>query len=359
MDTLTVHTHAGNYNVHIGAGLLDCAGELSLARCTPGPAMVVADSNVAPLYAERVETSLRRAGFTPELHVFPAGEASKSAEELLALLRHMARSRMTRSSTVFALGGGVTGDLAGLAASLYMRGVRLVQLPTTLLAAVDSSVGGKTAVDLEEGKNLVGTFYQPCLVLCDTSTFSTLPERQTANGFGEIIKTGMIRDEHLFSLASRAEARQHIKEIVSRCVEIKKSVVERDERETGLRQILNFGHTFGHAIEKCSGYTIPHGFCVAAGMALITAACAKRGICSSETISQLCTALKNNGLPTGTDYNGEELYDAMMSDKKRAAASITLILPLAVGRVERRTVSLDEARSFLRDGLSASAEGSR
>ena len=233
MNTIAVLTHSKNYYVHIGTGLLDCAGELSLTRCAPGPAVVVSDSNVAPLYASRVVKSLAGAGFSPELYVIPAGESSKSAGRLLALLSYMAQRRMTRNSTVFALGGGVTGDLAGLAASLYMRGTGFVQLPTSLLAAVDSSVGGKTAIDLAEGKNLVGTFYQPDLVLCDTGAFSTLPEQQTANGFGEIIKTGMICDEKLFDTASHAEAVRHIGEIVTRCVEIKKSIVERDERETG------------------------------------------------------------------------------------------------------------------------------
>ena len=360
MNTIAVLTHSKNYYVHIGTGLLDCAGELSLTRCAPGPAVVVSDSNVAPLYASRVVKSLAGAGFSPELYVIPAGESSKSAGRLLALLSYMAQRRMTRNSTVFALGGGVTGDLAGLAASLYMRGTGFVQLPTSLLAAVDSSVGGKTAIDLAEGKNLVGTFYQPDLVLCDTGAFSTLPEQQTANGFGEIIKTGMICDEKLFDTASHAEAVRHIGEIVTRCVEIKKSIVERDERETGgLRQILNFGHTFGHAIEKCSGFAMPHGFCVAAGMALITKACARKGICSAETCLRLCTALRNHGLPVSTDFSAGELFDAMMSDKKRAGGTVTLILPRAPGRVERRSVSLDEARSFLEDGLSAPESASQ
>lgn len=350
MESVTVSARSKSYYVHIGSGLLDCAGALS--QRPKGKAMVVSDSNVAPLYISRVQASLKSAGFEPYLHVFPAGESSKCASTLFEILADMAKCRLTRKDTVFALGGGVTGDLAGLAASLYMRGIGLVQLPTSLLSAVDSSVGGKTAIDLPEGKNLVGTFCQPDAVLCDIDVFSTLSSEQIANGFGEIVKTGVIRDARLFdaSAASSIDMKKLIS-IVHRCIEIKRDVVRADEKESGLRQILNFGHTFGHAIEKCSNFSIPHGFCVAIGMVLIANACVKRGICSEKTRNRIAAALKARNLPVSTDLKEEELFSAMMSDKKRSSNSLTLILPLDIGVVERRKVSLEEARKFLADGL--------
>ncbi len=356
MDSISVVTRHKRYSVHIGPGLLSAVGPLSLGCCAPETAMVVSDSNVASLYAAAVTASLQRAGFTPQLHVIKAGETSKNTAALVELLHHMARCSLTRGSAVFALGGGVTGDLAGLAASLYMRGLPLIQLPTSLLAAVDSSVGGKTAVDLEEGKNLVGTFYQPDLVMCDTETFSTLPAPQISNGFGEIIKTAMVFDAALFDLAAGSEACGHLQCLAARCVELKKSVVEHDELEDGPRQILNFGHTFGHAVEQCSGYGLPHGFCVAVGMALITGACRKRGICTAETELRLRNALKARGLPVKTPYGAEQIFSAVLSDKKRRGDFLTLILPRKIGQAERRRVSLQEARAFLEDGLAATKE---
>ncbi len=353
MNSVTVTTSSKKYDVRIGSGLLSRAGELSAALRGGGTAMIVSDSGVAPLYADGVASSLADAGFKPVLHVIPEGEKSKNARCLFEILNDMAEQGMTRADTVFALGGGVVGDMGGLAASLYMRGIGLVQLPTSLLAAVDSSVGGKTAIDLEKGKNLVGTFYQPDLVLYDTDTAASLSDEQTANGLGEIIKTGMIRDERLFEAAAKPDALKDLERIVSRCVEIKSAVVQSDEKETGLRQILNFGHTFGHAAEKLSGFSIPHGYCVAVGMALVTAASVKRGICPPETLSRLVAALKAHGLPVSTDFGADEMFGAMLSDKKRVGDSVSLVLPLEVGRVERRKTALGEARAFLEDGLAA------
>ncbi|MDY3868379.1 MAG: 3-dehydroquinate synthase [Pyramidobacter sp.] len=339
MDSVRVLAPSKSYYVHIGAGLLDVCGEIAKPLRGGGQALVVSDSNVAPLYASRTMQSLERAGFSPSLHVFPAGEQSKNAQSLLEILTRMAQLRMTRGDTLFALGGGVTGDLGGLAASLYMRGIGLVQLPTSLLAAVDSSVGGKTAIDLEEGKNLVGTFYQPDLVLYDSGTAATLPPQQTANGFGEIIKTGFITDADLFEAAARESiTSEQTADIVRRCVEIKRDVVRQDEKETGLRQILNFGHTFGHAVEKCARFSVPHGFCVAEGMLTITAACAARGICSRRTLDRLSGALARRGVPRTADFSAKELYSAMLSDKKRSSNAVTLVIPRKIGSVERRRV---------------------
>lgn len=354
MNSVTVSTPSKKYYVHTGADLLSAAGEIAAPLRGAGQALIVSDANVAPLYARRVVDSLEHAGFRPTLHVVPAGEQNKNMRSLFDLLNRMAALRMIRSDTLFALGGGVVGDLGGLAASLYMRGIGLVQLPTSLLAAVDSSVGGKTAIDLETGKNLVGTFYQPDLVLYDTKTLATLSKEQLANGFGEIIKTGMIRDAKLFDAARKPNlGAAEIAGIVHRCVEIKRDVVRCDEKETGLRQILNFGHTFGHAVEKRSGFSIPHGFCVAIGMMIVTAACAKRGICAPETLIQLSGALRLRGLPQTTRFEADELFAGMLADKKRASDTVTLVLPRSIGSVERRKVMLEEARAFLADGLEA------
>lgn len=350
IKAVTVDAPSKTYEVRIGSGLLDIAGRHAAGIRRAGKAVVVTDGTVDALHAERLCAALSDAGFTPDKYVFPAGEKSKNAATLIGLLNFMAEARVTRTDTVFALGGGVVGDLAGLAASLYMRGIGLVQVPTTLLAAVDSSVGGKTAVDLDAGKNLCGTFYQPDLVLCDTDALDTLPSAEFANGCAEAIKYAFIRDGSLLA-ALRPPVGERSTEIIARCVSIKRDVVCGDERDTGERQLLNFGHTFGHAVEKCSGYTIPHGSAVAAGMALMTAACVKKGLCGTDCLGALLEALGWYGLPASCDYGESALYDAMLADKKRASDEITLVVPRSVGNCELLTVTLPEAREFLKLGL--------
>jgi 3-dehydroquinate synthase len=350
IKTVTVDAPSKTYAVRIGSGLLDEAGRHAAGIWRAGRAVIVTDATVNALHADRLSASLRDADFDPVRYVFPAGEQSKNAATLIALLNFMAESRLTRTDTVFALGGGVVGDLAGLAASLYMRGIGLVQVPTTLLAAVDSSVGGKTAVDLEAGKNLCGTFYQPDLVLCDPGTLATLPAAEFANGCAEAIKYAVIRDARLLA-DLRPPLVGRMTEIIARCVSIKRDVVCGDERDTGERQLLNFGHTFGHAIEKCSGYTVPHGSAVAAGMALMTAACVKKGLCGVDCLGALLEALGWYGLPASCDYGESALYDAMLADKKRASDAITLVVPRSVGACELLTLTLPEAREFLKLGL--------
>lgn len=342
-----VNTPSKNYEVIIGSGLLGLSGELTKSERHPGKAVIVTDSNVETLYSDKLETSLRLAGFDPSKFIFPAGEKSKNASTLITLLNFMAESRLTRADTVFALGGGVVGDLAGLAASLYMRGVGLVQLPTTLLAAVDSSVGGKTAVDLDAGKNLAGAFYQPDLVICDTDSLATLPENEFANGMAEVIKYAFIRDAELLGMLKTSL----IDDIIYRCVVIKRDIVTVDERDTGERQLLNFGHTFGHAIEKCSGFNIPHGGAVAAGMVIMTAASVRLGLCERDCLEKLVATLNNFRLPTATEFEATELFDAVLSDKKRSQNNITLVVPRRIGLCELKNITLDEAREFLTLGL--------
>lgn len=253
------------HDVLIEHGLIDRAGEMLAEVIKPCQTMVVTDENVAPLYSGRVMSSLLEAGFEPALVVLPAGEATKCGTQYLALLEQFAEAGLTRSDLVVALGGGVIGDLAGFAAASYLRGVAVAQIPTTLLAAVDSSVGGKTAIDLKAGKNLVGAFHLPIRVLCDPDCLTTLPPEQLAVGMAESIKYGVLFDEPLFELLEHG-APPDLTETITRCVAHKQAVVSRDFTDKGERQLLNLGHTFGHAIEACSGYTILHGEAVAIGM---------------------------------------------------------------------------------------------
>ena len=270
MKTVEVRA-SGAYTVKIGSGLLDALGR-ELSALASGSVLVVTDSNVAPHYLQRACASLRQAGFAVCSVEIPAGESSKNLENFGLLLRVLAQKRLTRTDTVVALGGGVTGDLAGFAAASYLRGVRLVQVPTTLLAMVDSSVGGKTAVDLPEGKNLVGAFHQPALVLCDTDTLDTLPEAVFREGCAEVIKTAILFDRPLFRQLAQQGTGFDREDVIARCVAHKRDIVAEDEFENGSRRLLNLGHTVGHAVEKCSGYTVSHGAAVAIGTAVMARA---------------------------------------------------------------------------------------
>ncbi len=350
MKTIEVATPSKKYNVVVAPGILERAGKLAAEVVSPAKAVVVSDSNVAPLYLERLVASLVSAGFEPVSYVFPAGERSKTAETLISLLNFMAGAGLTRSDALFALGGGVVGDLGGLAAALYMRGIALLQIPTSLLAAVDSSVGGKTAVDLDAGKNLAGVFYQPDLVICDTETPATLPERELSNGYAEVVKYAFISDGSLLDRVGSREGGE-LEEIICRCVEIKRDIVSLDERDRGLRQLLNFGHTFGHAIEKRSGYTVSHGAAVASGMAIITRAAASLGMCEPDCPSILAAALKRAGLPSSVIFTEDELFPAVLSDKKRSSHSIILVIPRRVGLCELMSVELERARELLALGI--------
>ena len=320
------------YQVRIAPGLLSRTGELSAPLVRGRQAALVSDSNVWPLYGERVEESLRQAGFQVSRFVFPAGEGSKNTATLVELLTFLAREGLSREDALFALGGGVTGDMGGLAAALYLRGIPCVQLPTSLLSAVDSSVGGKTAVDLPEGKNLVGTFTQPHLVLCDTDALSTLPSAVLAEGWAEVIKYGMIRSPQLLSALAEGRAQEDLEWVVAHCVSIKRDVVACDERDTGERQLLNFGHTIGHAIERCGGYSIYHGEGVAMGMAIMTRACVRLGTCPKECWTVLESLLDRFQLPKTCSMDRADLLRAARADKKRRGEAITLIQPRKLGQ---------------------------
>ena len=341
-----------SYDILISAGLLEEAGEHIRKTVGGSKAAIITDDIVDGLYAGTVEKSLLCAGFRVLKFVFPNGESSKNADNYLNILDFLAENGFTRKDVVLALGGGVVGDLAGFAAASYMRGTSLVQIPTTLLAAVDSSVGGKTGIDLKAGKNLAGAFYQPDLVLCDYLTLSTLDKEVFRSGCAEIIKYGVISDAALFEKL-REPVKNRIQEIITRCVEIKRDVVSADEREGGLRQILNFGHTFGHAIELLSQYKIPHGYAVAIGMAMMARASERLGICSADCAGSIIEMIKRHALPTDTTFSAEEIYKAALSDKKMGGEAITLVVPREIGRCELRKESLDELKEFITLGLKA------
>ena len=350
METITVNA-SRTYQVQVGAGLLARTGELSAPLIQGRDAVIVSDSNVWPRYGRTVAGSLAQAGFRVREFVFPAGEASKNPQVLLELLTFLARHELTRSDAVFALGGGVTGDMAGLAAALYLRGIACVQLPTSLLSMVDSSVGGKTAVDLPEGKNLVGTFTQPHLVLCDTQALDTLFPAVLAEGWAEIIKYGMIRSRELLDFLREKPAGENLDWVIAQCLTIKRDVVAADERDNAVRQVLNFGHTIGHAIERCGHYAIYHGEGVAMGMAIMTRACVKQGRCPAECWTVLEELLDKYHLPKTCDMDPADLLAAARADKKRRGNAITLIQPERLGNCVLYKTDYDELARVLEVGM--------
>lgn len=333
----------------IRRGLLEEAGAVARQHISSARAAIVTDSTVNSLYADRLENSLKSAGFDVIKYVFPAGETSKNVETYIKVINFLSENRLTRSDAVFALGGGVVGDLAGFAAATYLRGIKLVQVPTTLLACVDSSVGGKTAVDLPTGKNLLGAFYQPHLVLIDPDNLNTLPHETFLDGAAEVVKYAAIMDAEMYPMLPDMHACAD--EIISRCVKNKKYIVDQDERDTGLRQLLNYGHTFGHAIELLSNYQLGHGHCVSIGMAIIARACVKKGMCDPICATQLISVLNNLGLPISTHFSAEDIYNAMLSDKKRTGGYITLVVPSTPGNCVLHKVLVEEALGFIQAGL--------
>ena len=335
----TIHVTASKeYDVLIGEGLLDKCGELTAKVVRPCKCVIVSDDTVDELYGDRAQISFSYAGFDVTRFAFPAGEASKNLATLTDILNALGEAGLSRSDLVVALGGGVTGDMAGFAAAIYARGIRFVQIPTTLLAAVDSSVGGKTAVDMPFGKNMVGAFHQPSLVITDTDVLRDLPAEQLSNGCSEAVKCGVLNDPALFELLSGGDWLDDIDEVVERCVTYKRDVVAGDEFDTGSRAFLNLGHTFGHAIEHLSGYRLLHGQCVGIGM-LMAAAAAK---CPEDMILRIADCLRRNGLPTRCDYPAAALAKAALNDKKRAGGSITLVLPEAIGKCRLEKVPVSE-----------------
>jgi len=375
MTTIPIHT-SRPYNVHIGAGLIHKAGEYLnavvgatvLGRPQHGvrtaqtgdrgrsplqdnenhTIALITDTNVNRLHAATLESSLTAAGFRVVKYVTRPGEGSKSILNYARLLNFLAEEQVTRTDTILAFGGGVVGDLAGFAAASYLRGVRFVQFATSLLAAVDSSVGGKTGLNLAAGKNLAGAFWQPDVVLCDTEVLLTQPKRRFMDGVAEVIKHSIISDADLFDeLRNKDAIHQNLAEIVARNVQIKADIVSRDELERGERALLNLGHTVGHAIERLSGYKITHGHAVAMGMSVEAHAAARMGVCSAETARKIDEILVAHDFDITCTYDGSSLAAAMLTDKKRSADILTFALPQEIGKCVLVPVKVAELTKFI------------
>ena len=347
MRTVEVRTGVP-YQVRIERGLIDRLGEELLALFgKPLTAAILTDTTVDALYGERAQKALESSGFRTVRYAIQPGETHKTLADWQGMLSFLAENHVTRSDVVVALGGGIPGDMAGFAAACYLRGVPFVQVPTTLLAMVDSSVGGKTGVNLESGKNQVGAFYQPRMVLCDPDVLATLPPDTLADGISESIKYGVLGETEVFGWFEQGTWQQHTEELLRRCVQAKANVVEEDERDTGNRQLLNLGHTLGHGIEKNSNYTITHGHAVAIGMVLAARLAERLSLCEAGTADRLVHTLERNGLPTSTVCTAAQLSDAALSDKKRTGGTLTLVLPEKIGRCRLHPVPVAQLEQLI------------
>ena len=350
MKTVTICA-SQDYSVLIGADILQQLGSLLTSVQSTGKAAIISDTNVWPLYGESVSASLKASGYETSSFVFPAGEESKNANTYIQILNFLADNQLTRSDILIALGGGVVGDITGFAAATYLRGISYIQVPTSLLAMVDSSVGGKTAIDLPAGKNLVGAFYQPKLVICDTNVLKTLPANTFRDGCAEIIKYGILYDAALFAHLSTNGLAFDRETVISRCVELKRDVVGEDEFDTGARQKLNLGHTIGHAVEAASHFSVSHGQAVAIGIGIVSRAAHTHALCSKQTVHDIENVLRHFGLPISTQYDAHVLYQNALSDKKRSGGFVNLIIPCAIGKCIIHKTPVTELESFIKAGL--------
>lgn len=347
MKTISVKT-SRPYDVVIERDGIKKCGEYIAEITKSRKAAVITDDIVEKLYAETVMDSLRKNGFECSIFSFPNGEQSKCLEVYGNILDHLCENNITRSDIIIALGGGVVGDITGFAAASFLRGVDYVQIPTTLLAQIDSSVGGKTAIDIEGGKNLVGAFKQPALVICDSNTLKTLTPEILSDGMAEAVKYGMIRDENLFELIEAhdlSNIHEIMDEMVYSCIDIKRDVVEHDEFDKGERMILNFGHTLGHALEGWHNYTnYTHGMGVAAGMCMIT-----EKLADDVIAERLKKCVERYKLPTGTDIPMSELLPFCSKDKKRESGSLNYIICKTIGKAEIVKVTVGEFSRLMED----------
>ncbi|MCR4925199.1 MAG: 3-dehydroquinate synthase [Clostridiales bacterium] len=346
MKKLTLNV-GKKYDILIEKNLLDNCGKLIREVSKAKKAGIITDSNVGLFYAERVKESLEKEGFEVFIHIFRAGEQSKNFESIYRMLCFLAENTFTRSDIVVALGGGVTGDMAGFTAASYMRGIDFVQIPTSLLAQIDSSVGGKTGVDLPQGKNLCGAFWQPRRVIIDPEVLSTLPKAFFTDGMAEAIKAGCIKDKALFERLEKENAPDFIEDMIYSCVDMKRKVVENDEREKGERMLLNFGHTLGHAIEKYYDFKgLSHGQAVAVGMVLVTRASEKAGITEKGTTERLIELIKKYGLPFEDKAELAELLKITRSDKKMSNSGLNFVMLKEIGESFTKPLTVEQTEEF-------------
>lgn len=336
---------SGKYDVVIGDGLLERAGELIQEVLQKCRIALVTDDTVDALYSDAVTRSIESCGYTVCKFVFPHGEESKNINTYSSMLNFFAENELTRTDAVVALGGGVVGDMAGFAAATYLRGIKYVQIPTTLLSQIDSSVGGKTAIDLPSGKNLVGAFKQPSLVICDTHTLNTLPQEIFLDGMGEAAKYAIL-DKKVFDLVTQSD--YEINELVYLSVDYKRRIVEEDEFESGNRKLLNLGHTPAHGIENLSGYTVPHGRAVRIGLDIMLLASKKHGLIDENTFNAIKSALDKCAPACECPYGANEIARAALSDKKRSGDSITLVAVYGVGDCRPVKIKVSEMAEYIR-----------
>ena len=347
MNTIHLNTTT-EYDIFIGGGILGGCGDILRRYSSAGRAVVVTDDVVSGLYGDRVLHSLAKSGFDCDMFVFANGESSKTHRTLTELYDFLCGRQFTRKDLLVALGGGVVGDITGFCAASWLRGVDFAQIPTTLLAQVDSSVGGKTGVNIPGGKNLVGAFKQPIAVICDTDTLSTLPPDIFAGGMGEVIKHAAIKSSELFDTLINGDIHTVLDDVVQKNIAIKSRVVEADEFEQGERMLLNFGHTLGHSIEKTQRYSgLSHGMAISAGMAMLTKQSEKAGLTKSGTYSRLCQCLQRHNLPVDVDIPIKTLITNSASDKKRADDSINLVLLQEIGNSYIKPFTMAEFAELL------------
>lgn len=342
-----------DYKIKIGSGLLDKIPEFLKAYRSKSNIVLITDDIVNSLYVDKVVENLSKNQFYPHRYIIKNGENSKNLETITDILNFLADNEINRDDLIIAIGGGVVGDIAGFVASIYLRGIDFIQVPTTFLSAIDSSVGGKTGVNLKKGKNLVGSFNQPLEVICDIDTFSTLDDKIFSEGLAEAIKYGLLFDKTLFNRLATGTLHQNSKdleEIVSRCVQLKGEIVKDDEFDRGNRQLLNLGHTIGHSIEKISKFTIHHGIAVAIGMAIITKSSEVNSIGKNGIYNKVKDSLLANNLPIEIDYPTELIYEYSKSDKKISGDSINLIVPVDIGYCRIYKMKIDEVLDFINSG---------
>lgn len=342
------------YNIEIKKHLLDEIGVKLLSFKRLSKVCIVTDVNVHKLYTKELTNSLANTGFEVHKIVFDSGEATKSFEHLQQIVNYLAHEEFMKSDLLIALGGGVIGDITGFAASIYKRGIDYIQIPTTLLSAVDSSVGGKTAIDLPAGKNLVGAFWQPKAVYFDTATLETLPKKELQNGLSEIIKAGVILDKSILELLYNNDPKNLgmiLEELIIKSIEVKKQIIEIDERESGIRQVLNLGHTIGHAIEKCSDFSIPHGQAVAVGLLATARISEDKGWADTQISDYLANIYERYQFDLYCPFTSVQLAKAASADKKRSGEIITLAIPKDLGQCTLKDIPYLQIEDLFKIGI--------
>lgn len=336
-----------SYDVIIGDDIIRESGKYIRQIYSPRKVCLITDSTVNSLYADRVMSSLEESGFSVGKIIFPSGEHAKNHNIYANILESIAGDGLSRSDLIVALGGGVVLDLAGFVAGTYMRGIDYICIPTTLLASIDTAIGGKTGINLINGKNLVGVFWQPSLVLCDYSTFSSLADEYMLDGIAEALKCAFISDAGLIPHIRS----KNYEYIIERCVSLKKSLIEVDERDKGIRQLLNFGHTIGHGIEKVTSYEVSHGKAVAKGMIGEARGAYRTGHTKQDVSSEITDILESFGFDTSLNYDSEQIYELALMDKKIFDDEISMIIPESIGRCTLKKLRLEELHSFINLGM--------